>query len=120
MNFFRTMLALIFAMLIANPAYCCSTVQPEKASCHTSCCGGDSEKSPAHDCSCISQMPQQNAEDPPATVPTGSFAIEPVFEAKLLEPVRWIPAPATISAPHVWNDTGPPSRRLALLQRRLI
>jgi hypothetical protein len=119
MLFFRTLLALIFATLLANPAYCRPGIQPE-TSCHMSCCGGESEKSPAHDCSCLSQLPPQNAEDPPATVPAGSFAIEPVLEATPLPTIRWTPAPAILSSPSVWNDTGPPSLRLALLQRRLI
>ncbi len=120
MNLIRSVLAAVFAILIASPACCCTAGKAEEPVETRHCCGGTGEEKkqlPDH-CACTAKQPKQ-LEDPP---------VLPVFTAVELPPVLessgdvGIPAVPVRDAPPVdfRSDTGPPSRRLAVLQRFLI
>lgn len=122
MNLLRSLLALLFAIVIANPACCCTAgAGKADAPVKTShCCGGtkqEKKQAPEH-CLCPAKNPTLQ-EDPP---------VLPVFTAVELPPV--LPSLEELLVPEVpvrevaavdfYHDTGPPLRRLALLQRFLI
>ena len=120
MNLLRSLLALLFAIAIANPA-CCCTVKAANEPVKTShCCGGTKQEKKEHPdhCLCAAKNPKLQ-EDPP---------VLPVFTAVELPPV--LPSLEELLVPEVpvrrvaaadfHQDTGPPLRRLALLQRFLI
>lgn len=120
MNLLRSLLAVFFAIAVANPACCCTARTDTGPAETSSCCGGtEKEKAPGdHSCACEAKQPKQ-LEDPPQV---------PAFVAvELPAPAAHLPVPAAPAAPAAEkirpgyrNDTGPPRLRLALLQRFLI
>ena len=120
MNLIRSILAVLFAIVIANPACCCTVRKAEEPAKVSHCCGGtkkEKKQLPEH-CACPAKSVKQ-LEDPPAL---------PVFKAVELPPVLpsfealLIPGVPAREMPRLdfRNDTGPPLRRLAWLQRFLI
>jgi hypothetical protein len=119
MNLIRSILAALFAIAIANPACCCTVRKAEEVGNFSHCCGGTKkEKQLPEHCACPAKSVKQ-LEDPPAL---------PVFKAIELPPV--LPSLEALLIPEVpsrevapvdfRSDTGPPLRRLAVLQRFLI
>ncbi len=115
MHRIRCIFAVIFAILIANPACCCAATRvAEKTQSH-SCCGSKKEKK-AGTCQCESHG-QKIAEKKTSVPDAPVFTLPPA--ADLPVAVVVVPhAPATIFPGPV--DTGPPRRLLVLFQRYLI
>ena len=120
MNLLRSLMALLFAIVIANPACCCAAGKADEPVTTGHCCGGtkqEKKQQPGH-CLCAVKNPKLQ-EDPP---------VLPVFTAVELPPV--LPSLEELLVPEVparevavvdfRHDTGPPLRRLAMLQRFLI
>jgi len=121
MNLLRSLLAVLFAIVIANPACCCSVGKVEETAKVSHCCGGGTKKekhSHGDSCLCAVRNPKQ-VEDPP---------VLPVFTAIELPPVLMSapeivlpPVPVReVPQPDFYHDTGPPRLRLVMLQRFLI
>jgi hypothetical protein len=115
MHVFRSIFAVIFAILIANPACCCAGVKlaAEKPAKHSCCSGSTKEKKEAA-CDCGVKSPQMAEKHiilPDA--PAMALPLPPVAVPVPLE----IPAQAIEPTvrPH---NTGPPG--LVMLQRFLI
>lgn len=120
MNFLRSILALFFAIVIANPACCCTVRKEAEPVRSHHCCGGtkkEKKELPDH-CACPSASPKQ-LEDPPVIPVFTAIELPPVL-ASLEELI--IPEVPSREVPAVdfRSDTGPPLRRLAMLQRFLI
>ena len=123
MNLLRSILAVLFAIIIANPACCCAVGKVEETAKVSHCCGGGTkEKKEKHShgeaCACAAKNPKQ-VEDPPV-VPSVTVVELPPVLASAIEvvlppvPVRDLPQP------DFFHDTGPPRLRLVMLQRFLI
>lgn len=119
MNLLRSILAVLFAIAIANPACCCTLRTHDEPARVSHCCGGKKKEKPSHEaCACVAMSPKK-AEEPPAL---------PVFKAIELPPV--LPSATVAALPPVpvrelprrdfFHDTGPPRLRLVMLQRFLI
>jgi hypothetical protein len=119
MNLLRSFLAILFAIVIVNPA-CCCTGQPTPKEAVHGCCGGKKEKyAPVpHDCACRAKEPRL-IEDPPALPGFTVIELPPLYPAA---ETRALPLPVATSIPalDIHLDTGPPRQRLMLLQRLLI
>lgn len=120
MSIIRSILAVFFAILIANPACCCTLRKGAEPAQTHHCCGGtkkEQKEAPQH-CACPSTSPKQ-LEDPPVIPVFSPIELPPVLAS--FEELR-IPEVPEREVPIVdfRCDTGPPSRRLALLQRFLI
>jgi hypothetical protein len=120
MNLLRSLLAVLFAIAIANPA-CCCTVRPHEEPAKAShCCGGGTKKEKPTDeaCACAAKSPKK-AEDPTALPVYKAIELPPVLSSfvEVIVPERVI---KEVGRPDFQLDTGPPRLRLAMLQRFLI
>lgn len=123
MNLLRSLLAVLFAIVIANPACCCAVRKVEETAKSSHCCGGGTKtkkETPSHGdaCACVARNPKQ-VEDPPVLPCFTAVELPPVLESgmKIIlppVPVRELPQP------DFFHDTGPPRLRLVMLQRFLI
>jgi hypothetical protein len=121
MNLLRSILAVLFAIVIANPACCCAVRQVEETAKVSHCCGGGTKKekhSHGEACACAARNPKQ-IEDPPVLPCFTAVELPPVLESGMeivlpLVPVRELPQP------DFFHDTGPPRLRLVMFQRFLI
>lgn len=119
MNSFRIVLAFLFAIVIANPACCCAASPGDWTVAASSCCGGKEEKkSDPLACACLAKSPKK-AEEPAALPVFKAIELPPVLQGSEVTalppvPVRELPVPVD------FYDTGPPLRRLTMLQRFLI
>jgi hypothetical protein len=122
MNLLRSILAVLFAIIIANPACCCSvgrTSEPAKVS---HCCGGSKKKEEKHShqeaCACAARNPKQ-VEDPPVVPGVTVVELPPVLPSRIAIVLPPVPV-CELPQPDFFNDTGPPRLRLVMLQRFLI
>ncbi|MEK7952849.1 hypothetical protein [Luteolibacter soli] len=120
MNLLRSILAVFFAIVIANPACCCSVTRADATAKVSNCCGGTKKEkhSDKEACACAAKS-QKQVQDPP--VVPGFTAVElppvlPSMAAIVLPPVPMRDLPQ----PDFFHDTGPPRLRLVMLQRFLI
>lgn len=120
MNLLRSILAVLFAIVIANPACCCTVRKAEEPAKVSHCCGGGTkkEKHSHESCACAAKNPKQ-VEDPPVVPGITVVELPPVLPSAsdvVLPPVvvRELPQP------DFFHDTGPPRLRLVMLQRFLI
>ena len=121
MNLLRSILAVLFAIVIANPACCCAVTRTEAPAQASHCCGGGTKKekhSHKEACACAAKNPKQ-VEDPPVVPTVTVVELPPVLESGMeivlpLVPVRELPQP------DFFHDTGPPRLRLVMFQRFLI
>lgn len=121
MNLLRSILAVLFAIVIANPACCCAVTRTDAPADVSHCCGGGTkkEKHPHKEaCACAARNPKQ-VEDPPVVPSITVVELPPVLPSEIalvlpLVPVRELPQP------DFHHDTGPPRLRLVMLQRFLI
>lgn len=121
MSFIRSILAALIAILVANPACCCTVKSPDQPAKTAGCCGGtkkdDKKELPDH-CACHAKNPKQ-VEDPPVLPAFTAIELPPVLERR--EELRLPEVPVReVASLDFRNDTGPPLRRLAWLQRFLI
>ncbi len=120
MNLLRSILAAVFAILIANPACCCTAGKAEEPVETRHCCGGTKQEKkqlPEH-CACTAKQPKQ-LEDPPVVPVFTAVELPPVLESSVDPRIPAVPV-REVAAVDFHHDTGPPSRRLAVLQRFLI
>lgn len=123
MNLLRSILAVLFAIVIANPACCCSVERTSEPAKVSHCCGGLKKKeeekhSHKEACACAAKNPKQ-VEDPPVIPGVTVVELPPVLPSGVaivlpLVPVRELPQP------DFFLDTGPPRLRLVMFQRFLI
>ncbi len=119
MNLLRSFLAILFAIVIVNPACCCTAQATPKEAVH-SCCGGKKEKkSPApHECACRAKDPRLS-EDPPALPSFTAIELPPLYPAAEMLALP-MPEERDRATPDFHLDTGPPRMRLMLFQRLLL
>ncbi|QJE96689.1 hypothetical protein [Luteolibacter luteus] len=120
MNLLRSLLALVFAIVIANPACCCTVKKVDEPVKTSHCCGGtkqEKKQAPEH-CLCAAKNPKLQ-EDPPVIPAFTALELPPILPSfgELIVPE--VPA-REVAAVDFHHDAGPPLRRLALLQRFLI
>lgn len=120
MNLLRSLLAVLFAIVIANPACCCTVKAADQPAESSHCCGGTKQEKkqlPEH-CLCAAKNPKLQ-EDPPVVPVFTAIELPPVLPSleELLVPEVPVREVAAVDFHH---DIGPPLRRLALLQRFLI
>ncbi len=116
MTILRSILAMTFAIILANPTCCCAMMMADSAEKPAStCCGSEPEDNKApHDCACLSHAPQ--IVDEPLSLPLAidSTLSLPTGETICPAPIR--PIRASLAQPREITNTGPPSIRRALLQ----
>jgi hypothetical protein len=115
MTILRSILALAFAIFLANPTCCCAMMADSADKPASSCCGSEPEDNKApHDCACLSHAPQ--IVDEPLSIPQAidSTLSPPTGETICPAPIR--PIRVSIAQPQEITDTGPPSIRRAHLQ----
>lgn len=118
MHKLRSILAVMFAILIASPACCCLAASPPVKEASHSCCGGEQKEKKESLCDC-SVKGHAIAEADKPVPPAPATPLPPVPEAPLLliadlQPlVTYLPVASYV-------DTGPPTLRLEILQRFLI
>jgi hypothetical protein len=121
MNLLRSILAVLFAIVIANPACCCSAGKAEPAKVSL-CCGGSKKKEDNHShkeaCVCPARNPKQ-VEDPPVVPSATVVELPPVLPSGIAIVLPPVPV-SKLPQPDFFDDTGPPRLRLVLLQRFLI
>jgi len=121
MNLLRSILAVLFAIVIANPACCCAVTKTEAPAQASHCCGGGTkkEKHPHKEaCACAARNPKQ-VEDPPVIPVFTAIELPPV----LMSPLEVVHPPVPVRElpqPDFHHDTGPPRLLLVMLQRFLI
>jgi len=120
MNLLRSILAVLFAIVIANPACCCAVTRTEAPAQVSHCCGGAKKEKHSHKeaCACAAKNPKQ-VEDPPVIPSMTVVELPPILSSEIAivlppVPVRELPQPG------FYHDTGPPRLRLVMLQRFLI
>ncbi|MCW1913235.1 hypothetical protein OJ996_06615 [Luteolibacter sp. GHJ8] len=120
MSIIRSILAVLFAILIANPACCCTPRKEAEPAQSHHCCGGtkkEQKEAPQH-CACPSTSPKQ-LEDPPVIPVFSPIELPPVLAS--FEELRIPEVPEReVPVADFRCGTGPPLRRLAMLQRFLI
>ncbi len=119
MNILRSLLAMLFAIAIANPACCCTLRKAEETVAASHCCGGKKEEpaTPAA-CNCAAENPKQ-LEEPPTVPGPLAAALPPLLPSAVDLLLPAVPVREN-SRPDFRSDTGPPRHRLALLQRFVI
>ena len=124
MNLLRSILAVLFAIVIANPACCCAVRTVEETAKVSHCCGGGTKKekkekhSHGEACACAARNPKQ-VEDPPVIPVFTAIELPPV----LMSPLEVVHPPVPVRElpqPDFHHDTGPPRLRLVMFQRFLI
>lgn len=126
MNLLRSLLAALFAIVIANPVCCCAMGSMQETVKTSHCCGGGSkkrdsdEKHPHHDGPCIcATKSQKQVEDPPMLPVFTAIELPPVLMSLAEIPVPPVPV-SELPQPDFHQDTGPPRLRLVMFQRFLI
>ncbi len=122
MNLLRSILAVLFAIVIANPACCCSMGKADEPAKVSHCCGGTKEKednhSPKEPCACAVKAPKQ-VEDPPVVPGVTVVELPPVLPSAIAVVLPPVPV-RELPRPDFFHDTGPPRLRLVMFQRFLI
>ncbi|MCW1883850.1 hypothetical protein OKA04_03870 [Luteolibacter flavescens] len=127
MKLLRSILAVLFAIVIANPACCCALDPVHETAKTSHCCGGgskkkdsDGKKHPHQDgpCICAMKSPKQ-VEDPPVLPVFTAIELPPVLMSLAEIPVPPVPV-SELPQPDFHHDTGPPRLRLVMFQRFLI
>lgn len=121
MNLLRSILAVFFAIVIANPACCCAvTRQAKQAVTMSHCCGGKSEGKPQAPKACACPAKDHRMSEDPLLLPSfTAIELPPVLPTAERVVLPEVPV-CEIAPPDFQIDTGPPRQRLVLLQRFLI
>jgi hypothetical protein len=116
---FQRIFAVVFAICVVSPACCCAFSHETGNSEVSSCCGGNQSSDPEHDCGC-SKM-EAATEWKAKEAISSSFTQLPVFAGSETISLQVFPEISEdVSNHEIWIDTGPPTRRRALLQCFLI
>ncbi|MCW1922103.1 hypothetical protein OKA05_06030 [Luteolibacter arcticus] len=124
MNLLRSILAVLFAIVIANPACCCTVRKADEPAKASHCCGGggtkkEKEEKPFHEsCACAAKNPKQ-VQDPPVLPGITVVDLPPLLPSTIAIVLPPVPV-CELPQPDFFHDTGPPRRRLVMLQRFLI
>jgi hypothetical protein len=122
MNLLRSILAVFFAIVIANPACCCTVGKSDEPAKVSHCCGGTKKKEEKHShketCACAAKNPKQ-VENPPVVPSATVVELPPVLPSGIAVMLPSMPVRA-LWTPDFFHDTGPPRLRLVMLQRFLI
>jgi hypothetical protein len=118
MTLLRSILAVLFAITLANPACCCTWQSTAEPAHH--CCGGGKKKEQPHDGSCLCAAKQVKKLEDPATLPAFTASELPALDECPLPPARPTFHSHPAIQPGVVQDTGPPRIRLIRYQRFLI
>lgn len=118
MQAIRSIVAMLIAVIIAIPACCCfASAAPAKAEQHSCCPGGKDKKQDKAACECVSVKKALTDTDKPLPAPV-AMDLPPAVMTSLLD--QALPVTEATAPVGVVMDTGPPLRRLAVLQRYLI
>jgi len=122
MNLLRSILAVLFAIVIANPACCCSVGRSSEPAKVSHCCGGSKKKDEKHShkeaCVCATKSPKQ-VENTPVVPGVTVVELPPVLPSGMEIVLPPVPV-CELPQPDFYHDTGPPRLRLVMLQRFLI
>jgi len=120
MNFLRGILTVLFAIVIANPACCCTARHRDQPTQVSHCCGETKKEKSTHEaCSCAAK-PLKQAEDPPVLPGVPVVAMPPApFPVVLLSIAPAVPV-KELPRIDFRTDTGPPRHRLLRFQTFLI
>jgi hypothetical protein len=119
MNLLRSLLAVLFAIAIANPACCCTLRSHDEPAKVSHCCGGPKEEKHSPDaCACVAKSPQK-AEEPPALPVFKAIELPTVLPPAVMVALPPIPV-RELPRPDFFHGTGPPRLRLVMFQRFLI
>ena len=121
MNLLRSILAVLFAIVIANPDCCCAVMRTDTPAKVSHCCGGGTKKekhSHKEACACAARNPKQ-VEDPPVVPGVTVVELPPVLPSRIAIVLPPVPV-CELPQPDFFHDTGPPRLRLVMFQRFLI
>ena len=116
MHQLRCILAVIFAILIANPACCCAGMKPVQKEVSHSCCSGTKKEKKESACNCEASKPLITEKH--SVLPGTPLLALP--QPQISAPLPVTAPMAVIVSPVQPTDTGPPRKRLLMFQRFLI
>lgn len=121
MNLVRSILAIVFAIVIANPACCCAMPgQADQVVKTSHCCEEKSEGKQQAPKACACPAKDHRMSEDPLLLPSfTAIELPPVLPTAERVALPEVPV-CEIAPPDFRIDTGPPRQRLVMLQRFLI